>query len=80
VQIIVERDIFADAVDWTARALPARRRCRAGGMRLHAGPHGRRSSFGYDVSALAKIPVDAQAPGGALVSADCSPRSARATK
>jgi DNA polymerase-3 subunit beta len=70
VQIIVERDVFADAVAWTARALPARPTVPVlAGMRLHAeGGELTLSSFDYDVSALAKIGVDTQAPGSALVS------------
>jgi DNA polymerase-3 subunit beta len=70
VQIIVERDVFADAVAWTARALPARPTVPVlAGMRLHAEADELvLSSFDYDVSALAKIPVDTQAPGSALVS------------
>jgi DNA polymerase III subunit beta len=70
VQIIVERDLFADAVAWTARALPARPTVPVlAGMRLHAEDGELTlSSFDYDVSALATIPVDAQAPGSALVS------------
>jgi DNA polymerase III subunit beta len=70
VQIVVERDIFADAVAWTARALPARPTVPVlAGMRLHAsGDELTLSSFDYDVSALAKIAVDTQAPGSALVS------------
>ena len=69
-QIIVERDVFADAVAWTARALPARPTVPVlAGMRLHAADDELTlSSFDYDVSALAKIPVDTQAPGSALVS------------
>ena len=69
-QIIIERDVFADAVAWTARALPARPTVPVlAGMRLHAeGGELTLSSFDYDVSALAKIPVDTQAPGSALVS------------
>jgi DNA polymerase-3 subunit beta len=70
VQIIVERDVFADAVAWTARALPARPTVPVlAGMRLNAiNEELTLSSFDYDVSALAKIPVDTQAPGSALVS------------
>ena len=69
-QIIVERDLFADAVARTARALPARPTVPVlAGMRLHAeGGELTLSSFDYDVSALAKIAVDTQAPGSALVS------------
>jgi len=70
VQILVERDVFADAVAWTARALPARPTVPVlAGMRLNAtSDELTLSSFDYDVSALAKLPVDAQSPGSALVS------------
>jgi DNA polymerase-3 subunit beta len=70
VHILVERDLFADAVAWTARALPARPTVPVlAGMRLTAqGDELTLSSFDYDVSALAKLPVDTQAPGSALVS------------
>ncbi len=69
-QILVERDLFADAVAWTARALPARPTVPVlAGMRLTAqGGELTLSSFDYDVSALAKLPVDTQAPGSTLVS------------
>lgn len=69
-QILVERDVFADAVAWTARALPARPTVPVlAGMRLAAqGAELTLSSFDYDVSALAKLPVDTQSPGSALVS------------
>ncbi|MGI9005483.1 MAG: DNA polymerase III subunit beta [Streptosporangiaceae bacterium] len=69
-QILVERDVFADAVAWTARALPARPTVPVlAGMRLNAtSDELTLSSFDYDVSALAKLPVDAQSPGSALVS------------
>ena len=69
-QILVERDVFADAVAWTARALPARPTVPVlAGMRLHADAGELTlSSFDYDVSALAKIPVDTQNAGSALVS------------
>jgi len=70
VHILVERDVFADAVAWTARALPARPTVPVlAGIRLHAEDGELTlSSFDYDVSALAKIPVDAEATGSALVS------------
>jgi DNA polymerase-3 subunit beta len=70
VQIIVERDVFADAVAWTARALPARPTVPVlAGMRLAAdGEELTLSSFDYDVSAQAKLPVDTQSAGSALVS------------
>ena len=69
-QIVVERDAFADAVAWTARALPARPTVPVlAGMRLSATEDELTlSSFDYDVSALAKLPVDTQTPGSALVS------------
>jgi DNA polymerase III subunit beta len=70
VQIIIERDVFAEAVAWTARALPARPTVPVlAGMRLAAdGDQLTLSSFDYDVSAQAKLPVDTQSPGSALVS------------
>jgi len=70
VQILVERDAFADAVAWTARALPARPTVPVlAGMRLEAsGDELTLSSFDYDVSALAKIGVSTMSPGSALVS------------
>jgi DNA polymerase-3 subunit beta len=70
VQILIERDAFADAVAWTARALPARPTVPVlAGMRLHAsGEELTLSSFDYDVSAQARIPVVAQTAGSALVS------------
>ena len=69
-QILVERDAFADAVAWTARALPARPTVPVlAGMRLEAsGDELTLSSFDYDVSALAKIGVSTMSPGSALVS------------
>lgn len=69
-QILVERDVFADAVAWTARALPARPTVPVlAGMRLSATEDELSlSSFDYDVSALARLPVDAESPGSALVS------------
>jgi DNA polymerase-3 subunit beta len=70
VQIIIERDVFAEAVAWTARALPARPTVPVlAGMRLHSdGDELTLSSFDYDVSAQAKLPVDTQSAGSALVS------------
>lgn len=69
-QILIERDVFADAVAWTARALPARPTVPVlAGMRLHAsGDELTLSSFDYDVSALAAVPVSTQSAGSALVS------------
>jgi len=70
VQILIERDVFADAVAWTARALPARPTVPVlAGMRLHAdGEELTLSSFDYDVSAQARVPVATEAAGSALVS------------
>ena len=68
-KIQVERDILADAVAWTARALPARPTVPVlAGMRLHAGTDLTLSSFDYDVSAQATIPVMTEEEGSALVS------------
>lgn len=69
-QIQVERDAFADAVAWTARALPAKPTVPVlAGMRLHADSDELTlSSFDYDVSAEAKMPVDTESAGSALVS------------
>jgi DNA polymerase-3 subunit beta len=69
VKIQVDRDALADAVAWTARALPARPplpvlAC----MRLHAGADLTLSSFDYDVSAEASVPVVAEEEGTILVS------------
>jgi len=69
VKIQVERDVLADAVAWTARALPARPTAPVlAGMRLHAGADLTLSSFDYDVSAQASIPVMTEEEGSALVS------------
>ncbi|PSK99360.1 DNA polymerase-3 subunit beta [Murinocardiopsis flavida] len=69
----VDRDAFAEAVAWTARALPARPAVPVlAGMRLDI-PAGatsqvRLSSFDYEVSARAAVDVDTQEHGGVLVS------------
>jgi DNA polymerase III subunit beta len=69
VQIQVERDVLADAVAWTARALPARPTVPVlAGMRLQAGDDLTLSSFDYDVSAQATVPVITEEEGSALVS------------
>jgi DNA polymerase III subunit beta len=69
VKIQVERDVLADAVAWTARALPARPTVPVlAGMRLQAGDDLTLSSFDYDVSAQATIPVITEEEGSALVS------------
>ena len=68
-KIQVERDVLADAVAWTARALPARPTVPVlAGIRLQAGDDLTLSSFDYDVSAQATIPVIAEEGGSALVS------------
>ena len=80
-KIQVERDVLAEAVAWTARALPARPTVPVlAGMRLHAGAELTLSSFDYDVSAEARIAVTAEEEGSALVSGGCSPRSAGACR
>jgi DNA polymerase-3 subunit beta len=69
VKIQVDRDALADAVAWTARALPARPAIPVlACMRLHAGAELTLSSFDYDVSALASVPVVADEEGTILVS------------
>ena len=68
-KIVVERDVLAEAVAWTARALPARPTVPVlAGIRLVAGDDLVLSSFDYDVSAQATVPVSTQEPGSALVS------------
>jgi len=69
VKIQVDRDVLADAVAWTARALPARPTVPVlAGMRLHAGDELTLSSFDYDVSAQATVPVTTEEEGSVLVS------------
>jgi DNA polymerase-3 subunit beta len=70
VKIQVERDQLAEAVAWTARALPARPTAPVlAGIRINAGPAGLGiSAFDYEVSAQAAIPVAADEPGTVLVS------------
>ncbi len=68
-KIQVERDVLAEAVAWTARALPARPAVPVlAGIRLQAAADLTLSSFDYDVSAQARVPVDAEEEGEALVS------------
>ena len=69
-QIVLERDAFADAVAWTARALPARPAVPVlAGMRLQAdGSELTLSSFDYDLSAEACVGATVHEPGSALVS------------
>ena len=65
----VERDPLAEAVAWTARALPPRPTAPVlAGMRLEAGSELTLSTFDYEVSAQATIPVSADEPGTVLVS------------
>jgi DNA polymerase III subunit beta len=69
VKIQVERDVLAEAVAWTARALPARPAVPVlAGIRLQAATALTLSSFDYDVSAQARVPVEAEEEGEALVS------------
>ena len=65
----VERDQLAEAVAWTARALPARPTAPVlAGMRLHAGSELTLSTFDYEVSAQATVPVITDDEGTVLVS------------
>jgi DNA polymerase III subunit beta len=70
VKIVLERDVLAEAVAWTARALPARPTVPVlAGIRLRAGDDLTLSSFDYDVSAQATVPLTSVSePGSALVS------------
>ncbi|HEY2313836.1 MAG TPA: DNA polymerase III subunit beta [Streptosporangiaceae bacterium] len=68
-KIVLERDVLAEAVAWTARALPARPTVPVlAGIRIQAGDELVLSSFDYDVSAQATVPVSTEEPGSALVS------------
>lgn len=68
-KIVLERDVLAEAVAWTARALPARPTVPVlAGIRLQAGEELVLSSFDYDVSAQATVPVTTEEAGTALVS------------
>ena len=68
-KIVLDRDVLAEAVAWTARALPARPTVPVlAGIRLQAGEELVMSSFDYDVSAQATVPVSAEEAGTALVS------------
>jgi DNA polymerase-3 subunit beta len=61
--------VLAEAVAWTARALPARPTIPVlAGIRLQAGSELTLSSFDYDVSAQATVPVTTSEEGSALVS------------
>jgi DNA polymerase III subunit beta len=69
VKIVLERDVLAEAVAWTARALPARPTIPVlAGIRIQAGEELVLSSFDYDVSAQATVPVTTEEAGTALVS------------
>jgi DNA polymerase III subunit beta len=69
VKIVLERDVLAEAVAWTARALPARPTVPVlAGIRLQAADDLVLSSFDYDVSAQATVPVTTEQPGSTLVS------------
>ena len=68
-KIVLERDVLAEAVAWTARALPARPTVPVlAGIRLQAADDLVLSSFDYDVSAQATVPVTTEEPGSSLVS------------
>lgn len=68
-KIQVERDVLAEAVAWTARALPARPAVPVlAGIRLQAAGDLTLSSFDYDVSAQATVPVSTEEEGDLLVS------------
>ena len=66
----VDRDVFAEAVAWAARTLPARppvpvlagTYCEVSDSRLNL------SSFDYEVSARVSVEVEAEEPGSVLVS------------
>jgi DNA polymerase-3 subunit beta len=69
VKFRVDRDVFAEAVSWVARALPARPVVPVlSGMLLHVdGGELRLSCFDYEVSASATVPADVGEPGSVLV-------------
>lgn len=66
----VARDVLAEAVSWTARALPARPASPIlAGVRIHAANEELQlSSFDYEVSANSTIPATVEEPGEVLVS------------
>jgi DNA polymerase III subunit beta len=69
VKLQVERDQLAEAVAWTARALPARPTAPVlAGMRLQAGDQLTLSTFDYEVSAVASLPVITDEEGIIVVS------------
>ena len=70
-KIQVDRDALADAVAWTARALPARPAIPVlACMRLQAGEDLTLSSFDYDISTQASVPVSCttvRTPAGSVL-------------
>ncbi|MDE0572123.1 DNA polymerase III subunit beta [Demequina sp. B12] len=67
----VDRDVLADAVAWTSRAVPARPPVPVlAGVRIEADSEGtvRLSSFDYEVSARGEFPADVDESGEVLVS------------
>jgi DNA polymerase-3 subunit beta len=69
VKLQVERDQLAEAVAWTARALPARPTAPVlAGMRIQAGDELTLSTFDYEVSAVASLPVITDEDGIIVVS------------
>ena len=66
----VERDVFAEAVAWAARSLPARPPLPVlAGLLIDAKDDGLTlSSFDYEVSARVDVPADVAEPGSILVS------------
>ncbi|WP_062290383.1 DNA polymerase III subunit beta [Demequina phytophila] len=67
----VERDVLADAVAWTSRAVPARPPVPVlAGVRITADAEGlvRLASFDYEVSARGEFPADVEQAGEVLVS------------
>jgi DNA polymerase-3 subunit beta len=69
VKLQVERDQLAEAVAWTARALPARPTAPVlAGMRLQAGEELTLSTFDYEVSAVSSLPVITDEEGVIVVS------------
>ncbi|WP_022868851.1 DNA polymerase III subunit beta [Schaalia vaccimaxillae] len=66
----VARDVLAEAVSWTARALPIRPASPIlAGVRIHAEQEELTlSSFDYEVSANSQIPATVETPGEVLVS------------
>jgi DNA polymerase III subunit beta len=71
VKLRVERDVLAEAVTWTARALPSRSPVPVlTGLLLEAESDGilRLSSFDYEISARIEAPAEVLDPGTVLVS------------